>query len=268
MPEGHTIHRAARDQRPHLKGKVLRVSSPQGRFALGAERIDGVRCTDVEAFGKHLLYEFEGDRRLHVHLGMFGKVRAREGAAGEPVGAVRVRLEAPGTGPEGYTVDINGPAACEVLDGEERARLLARLGPDPLRADADPERAWERISKSRTALGQLLMDQSVVAGVGNIYRAELLWRARLHPRLPGRELGREAWEALWAETQRWLEVGVEAGMIITAEDAHPKGRRDRRRFNIYKKLKCPRCGAPTTQFMLAARKVYCCERCAPPPDGG
>lgn len=263
MPEGHTIHRAARDQRPHLRGKVLQVSSPQGRFALGAERIDGARCKDVEAYGKHLLYPFTQDRHLHVHLGMYGKVRARKGAAGEPVGLVRVRLEAPGP----YTVDINGPTACEVLDGEERARLLARLGPDPLRADAEPERAWERIHKSRTALGQLLMDQSVVAGIGNIYRAELLWRARLHPRLPGRELERSAWEALWAETKHWLEVGVDTGMIITVEGAHPRGYRDRSRFNIYKKPKCPRCGTAVTTFTLAGRKVYCCDDCAPPPPG-
>ena len=176
-----------------------------------------------------------------------------------------MRLEAGGTGREGYTVDINGPTACEVLDAEGRARLLARLGPDPLRADADPERAWERIARSRTALGQMLMDQSVVAGIGNIYRAELLWRARLHPRLPGRELEREAWEALWADTVRWLEVGVETGMIVTVENHRPNSRRDRGRFNIYKKPACPRCGTATTTFDLATRKVYCCERCAPPP---
>ena len=260
MPEGHTIHRAARDQRPHLKGKVLSVSSPQGRFAEGAEGIDGARCRDVEAWGKHLLYPFTGGRHLHVHLGLYGRVRTHEGGAPEPQGAVRVRLEAPG-----YTVDINGPTACEVLDGEARARLLARLGPDPLRADAEPERAWERISRSRTALGQMLMDQSVVAGIGNIYRAELLWRARLHPRLPGRELERPAWEALWAETVRWLRVGVETGLIVTVEGHRPNSRRDRSRFNIYKKPSCPRCGTPTNTFTLAARKVYCCEHCAPPP---
>lgn len=260
MPEGHSIHHAARKQRPWLKGRILAVSSPQGRFIEGAERLDGRKCKDVEAFGKHLLYPFVGGLSLHLHLGMYGRIRERNGPTREPVGQVRVRLE---TGE--HTVDVSGPAACEVLDGPGRKALLARLGPDPLRRDADPERAWARISASRTALGQLLMDQSAVAGIGNIYRAELLWRARLHPRLPGRELARSAWEALWADTVRWMEVGADTGLIVTVEGHRPNSRRDRSRFNIYKRAACPRCGTPTTTFMLAARKVYCCEHCAPPP---
>lgn len=261
MPEGHSIHHAARAQRPHLKGQALAVSSPQGRFVEGAERLDGARCKEVEGWGKHLLYAFTGGRWLHLHLGMYGRIREHAGGAPEPRGAVRVRLEAPG-----YVVDISGPAACEVLDKGGRAALLARLGPDPIRADAEPERAWERIARSRVALGQLLMEQSVVAGIGNIYRAELLWRARLHPRRPGRELARPAWEALWADTVRWMEIGADTGLIVTVEGHRPNGRRDRSRFNIYKKPACPRCGTPTTTFTLAARKLYCCEVCAPPPS--
>lgn len=259
MPEGHTIHRAARDQRPHLKGRVLAVSSPQGRFLEGASQLDGKRCRDVEAFGKHLLYPFTGGLNLHLHLGLYGKVRTAEGQAPEPRGLVRVRLEAPD-----YTVDVNGPAACEVLDAAGRKRLLARLGPDPLRTDADPDRAWTRITKSRTALGVLLMDQSVIAGVGNIYRSELLWRAELHPRLPGHDLSRPAFDAIWADTQRLMEIGVETGLIITVDGATPKTPRARR-FNIYKRKTCPRCGGPVTVMTLAGRKAYACEHDAPPP---
>ena len=238
---------------------MLGVSSPQGRFVEGAERLDGSRCKEVEAWGKHLLYAFTGGRWLHIHLGMFGRFREHEGGAPEPRDTTRVRLEVPG-----YAVDISGPAACEVLDRSGRERLLARLGPDPIRRDADPERAWTRISTSRTALGQLLMDQSVVAGVGNIYRAEFLWRARLHPRLPGRELSRPAWDALWADAVRWMEIGAQTGIITTVEGLKPTGRRSRKRFNIYKKPECPRCGAPTSMFVMAGRKAYCCEVCAPP----
>ena len=260
MPEGHSIQHAARSQRPFLKGRELRVSSPQGRFIEGAERLDGRKCKDVEAWGKHLLYPFIGGLHLHVHLGMYGRIREHAHAV-EPLGAVRVRLEAPDR-----VVDISGPAACEVLDKVGREALLARLGPDPLRRDAEPERAWKRIARSRVALGQMLMDQSVVAGIGNIYRAELLWRARLHPRLPGRELEHSAWEALWADTVRWMEIGADTGLIVTVENHRPNSRRDRSRFNIYKKPTCPRCGTPTTTFTLATRKVYCCEVCAPPPS--
>ena len=87
MPEGHTIHRAARDQRPMLAGKVLDVSSPQGRFLEGAARLDGRRCTAIDAYGKHLLYRFD-DLSLHIHLGLFGRFRAVKRPAAEPKGAV------------------------------------------------------------------------------------------------------------------------------------------------------------------------------------
>ena len=76
MPEGHTIHRAARDQRPMLAGRTLAVASPQGRFAAGAALLDGSACRAIEAYGKHLLYDFEGERTLHVHLGLFGSFRS------------------------------------------------------------------------------------------------------------------------------------------------------------------------------------------------
>ena len=265
MPEGHTLHRAARDQRPHLTGQALRVSSPQGRFLAGAERLDGRTCDAVEAHGKHLIYAFadaddgEGSLSLHLHLGLYGKFRTYAGGAPEPVGAVRVRLEAPG-----YTVDCNGPAACEVLDAAERARLLARLGPDLLRPDADRELAWTRISRSRTGVGVLLMDQSVVGGIGNIYRTELLWRQRIHPLTPGRELSRAQFDALWDDAAALLRQGVELGAIVTREGAAPSTRRYRERVNIMGKGVCPRCGGPVRRLEIAGRRAFVCETCQPP----
>ena len=260
MPEGHTIHRAARDQRPHLVGRALGVSSPQGRFVHGAERLDGRACEAVEAYGKHLLYGFAGGDALHLHLGLYGKFHAHAGAPPEPRGAVRVRLEAPG-----YTVDCNGPAACEVLDAPAHAALLARLGPDVLRADAEPERAWARIHRTRTGIGALLMDQSVLSGIGNIYRTELLWRARIHPRLPGRDLPRPAFDALWADAVHLLELGVERNAIVTREGAGAGKGRYRARVNIMGKATCPRCEGPVRRLEIAGRRAFACERCAPPP---
>jgi endonuclease VIII len=72
MPEGHTIHRAALDQRKMLVGKALEVSSPQGRFSAGAEELSGQTCTAIEAYGKHLIYHFQLGSALHIHLGLYG----------------------------------------------------------------------------------------------------------------------------------------------------------------------------------------------------
>ncbi|MBE7216951.1 MAG: Fpg/Nei family DNA glycosylase [Caulobacteraceae bacterium] len=260
MPEGHALHRAARDQRPCLAGQALGVSSPQGRFALGAERLDGRRCEDVQAYGKHLLYAFEGELALHLHLGLYGRFRTYADAAPEPRGQVRVRLQAPGC-----TVDCSGPAACEVLEPAECARLLARIGPDVLRTDADPELAWARIGRSRTGIGALLMDQSVMSGIGNIYRTELLWRARIHPLTPGRALTRAQFEALWADAVHLLRLGVETGAIVTREGAGPSRRRYRERVNIMAKETCPRCDGPIERLTIAGRRAFACPHCQPPP---
>jgi endonuclease VIII len=256
MPEGHTIHRAARDQGPMLKNKRLAVSSPQGRFLQGAQQLDGRRCTAVEAWGKHLLYRFAGGDSLHIHLGLFGRFHLFKAPAGEPKGLVRVRLAS-----ATHVVDINGPNCCEVLDAPGVAALCARLGPDILRDDADPERAWTKIHRSRAPIGQLLMDQAVVAGLGNIYRTEILWRQRLHPQMPGRDLSREAFDAFWADAARLLRLGVDENAIITVDG----GARGRGRYgtnvNIFKKKQCPRCHGAIRHFVMAGRNVFCCERC-------
>ncbi len=258
MPEGHTIHREARDQRPLLAGRMLRVSSPQGRFAEGAARLDGRRCETLEAYGKHLLYGFEGGDALHLHFGLYGKVRKGEGSAPEPVGAVRVRLESA----EGF-VDVNGPNRCEILDPAGVEKLLDRLGPDVLRPDADPERAWARIRASRTAIGLMLMDQSVLAGIGNIYRTEILWRQRLAPALPGRALPRADFERVWADSAHLLAIGVEQRAIVTVEGATRGAGRYGGVFNIFNKPDCPRCGGPVRKFAMAGRRAFACDTCQP-----
>lgn len=242
-----------------LVGRAVAASSPQGRFAEGAARLDGRTCEAVEAWGKHLVYDFGDALNLHVHLGLFGRIRVLPTGT-EPEGEVRARLAT-----MAGTVGINGPTACEVLDPAQVAALVARIGPDPLRPDADPERAWVRIAKSRAPIGLLLMDQSVVAGIGNIYRTELLWRARAHPALPGRQLGRERWEALWADARRLLEVGVERGLIVTRNEDRTPAKTFRGRVNVFKKPRCPRCRSAVTGWTMATRRVFACETCAPPP---
>jgi endonuclease VIII len=258
VPEGHTIHRAARDQRPMLTGQPLDVASPQGRFWEGAALLDGQRCTGIDAYGKHLLYRFESREALHIHLGLFGQFRTAKRPAPEPRGAVRVRMMS-----ASHVVDINGPNCCEVLDPAQAAALIARIGPDVLRADADPQRAWARITRSRVAIGQLLMDQSVIAGIGNIYRSEILWRQRVHPTIPGTAITRETFDRIWADAVHLLAIGVEKNAIITVDNVKASRTRYRERVNIFGKDACPACAGAIDRFKLATRRVFACAACQP-----
>lgn len=258
MPEGHTIHRAAREQRRLLVEHQIAVSSPQGRFAQGATSLDARRCTSVEAYGKHLIYAFDGGLFLHVHLGLFGRIRKHKLPEQEPRGAVRVRLVGPT-----HVVDINGPTICEVVDKQGVTDLIERIGPDLLRDDADPERAFRRIAKSRAPIGKLLMDQAVIAGIGNIYRTEILWRQTIHPDTAGRVLHRAQLECLWEDAKALLATGVKRNAIITVEDA-PKGRsKFRERVNIFGKTTCPRCAGSVKRISIVGRRAFVCETCQP-----
>jgi endonuclease-8 len=260
MPEGHTIHRAARRHADLLAGAPVRAESPQGRFTDGAREIDGRVLQGVDAHGKHLLYRFPDDLTLHVHLGLFGRFLTHRGAPPEPRGAIRLRL-----GGEEGAIDLRGPTACELVDPPQVEALLARLGPDPLRGDADPERAWRRISRSGRAIGALLMDQSVLAGVGNVYRAEALLVEGIHPVRPGREVSRAEFDALWCTLTRMLREGVRAGRIVTvsAEDAGvPRSRIPRgERTYVYRQSACRRCGGPVHNWQMDGRRAWACPAC-------
>ena len=161
--------------------------------------------------------------------------------------------------------DLNGPNACELLSKTEFETLKNRIGADPLRSDADPEHAWQRITKSRKAIGGLLLDQSVIAGIGNIYRAEILFILGIHPEVKGNELSREQFDQLWALTVKLLKVGLKYNRIITVDRKDvdkPLSRLTRfERILVYKKNRCSTCGNRVRQWEVAARKMYACENC-------
>ena len=261
MPEGHTIHRAAQDQRKTLVRKALDVTSPQGRFSAGAEELNGQTCTAIEAYGKHLLYHFQLGSALHIHLGLYGQFRTAKIPAKEPRGAVRVRMLS-----DTHVVDINGPNTCEVLDEAGIKALINRIGPDVLRPDADVEKAWTKISASRVAIGQLLMDQSVVAGIGNIYRTEILWRQNVHPQLPGKHVDRATFDQIWADSVKLLQLGVKHNAIITVDKVAKSATRYRERVNIFAKDICPTCKSEIRKFEMAGRRVFNCETCQILPE--
>jgi formamidopyrimidine-DNA glycosylase len=349
VPEGHSIHRIAMQFRRNFVGRMVHAESPQGRFAAGAAELDGKRMLASTAVGKQLFLEFEQDRILRVHLGLYGawdfageidadatlasangrmgqtnqrgtfldalsgdqafspstavtplrgapepasgahpdplpesslgsigaprrtRLRMAEQENGEdveltnfppePIGQVRLRLLT-----ERAVADLRGPTACEVLNPEQVERAMAKLGPDPMHDSGRKaeDRFVQAVRKTSTPIGLLLMDQSVVAGIGNVYRAELLFRARLNPHTPGKDVPVPALRKLWKDWAHLLEVGVRTGQMMTRDDldtdekyARALASREDRHY-VYKRtgLKSPRGRGTVVMEEMGGRNLY------------
>lgn len=322
MPEGHSVHRIARQFARHFVGDLVEASSPQGRFAEGAAELDGLRMTEAKAVGKQMFLGFEGGVWLRVHLGMYGawdfagditadatttsangrmgqtnqrgtatagehedslhsigaprrtRLRMAEseklGAAfetfpPEPIGEVRLRLLT-----ENAVADLRGAMVCEVLDAAGVAAVIAKQGPDPLLDDSKDaeDRFTATVRRKPTPIGLLLMDQSVVSGIGNVYRAELLFRANLNPHTPGKLVPEEVVRGLWQDWTHLLRIGVETGQMMTMDDLDPDAyrkalasRADRHWVYHREGLPCRVCGTNIVMELAAARKLYWCPQC-------
>jgi len=265
VPEGHTIHRLSRDLMRAFGRRPVLASTLQDRFAAGAAQLNGSTLTRTDAHGKHLFLVFRArrpaDRLLHIHLGLYGKFPIAAAPAQDPRGALRLRIEN-----DTAWADLRGPTACELITPLERDAIIARLGPDPLRADADPERAWARISRSKMAIGALLMSQDVLSGIGNVYRAEVLFRHRVSPFREGRFVTREEWDAIWADLCVLLRSGVRAGRIVTTlpEDRPRRGPvRREDSFYVYRRTgePCRICGTEIRTEVMVARNLFWCPEC-------
>lgn len=262
MPEGHTIHRLAREHNAAFARRPVRLSSPQGRFATDAALLDGRVLERVRPYGKHLFYEFAGHDVVHVHLGIYGVFEPHARPFPAPRGAVRLRMHN-----DDALVDLRGPTVCARISPDERDAILARLGPDPLDPKADRERLWRKVSRRPTPIGTLLLDQSALAGVGNVYRAEALFVLGIAPHRPANTLTREEFDALWDTLVRMLRYGLRIGRIVTTDPAD----RDRRsgrpsdadRHYLWRRtdLPCRRCGTPIRTEVLGARNAFWCPSC-------
>ena len=330
MPEGHSVHRIARQFDRNFVGKTLSASSPQGRFAEGAAVLDGRTAVSVQAVGKQMFLETEGDLWLRVHLGLYGAwdfageiivdptIAAANGRMGQTnqrgtvideailddagenslasIGAprrtrvhVRMSEQTKGLADEGLewpppvvgqvrlrlmtditAADLRGPTACVLQTPEEMLATVAKLGPDPLVGDPveNEERFVRAVGKKSTVIALLLMDQSVVSGIGNVYRAEMLYRQRLNPHTPGRDVPEEVVRALWHDWVRLLAIGVETGQMMTmdgltgADYRAAMANRDDRHWVYHRAgLPCRVCGTEIALEEIGARKLYWCPRC-------
>lgn len=274
MPEGHTIHRLAADHIDRFGGRPVRVSSPQGKFSDSAALLDGRVMEGADAHGKHLFLGFGGAGWVHVHLGLFGKVHFGVPPLPPPTDTVRLRIA-----DDTAYMDLRGPTTCALITEPEKQAIHDRLGPDPLRAATDDpaaaeaygEKAWERISRSRVTVAALLMDQKVIAGVGNVYRAEVLFRHGIDPYRAGKDLGHDEWHAVWADLIGLMREGVRNNRIDTVRPEHTPeamGRPPRvddhgGEVYVYRRalLPCLLCGTEIRTAPLAARNLFWCPNC-------
>ena len=266
MPEGHTVHRTANEFNNLFAGKPLGVISPQGRFSESAKLIDGRTLIAANAIGKQMFLLFDNDLTLRVHLGIYGKwnyhrLADEDSTPPAPVGQVRARFSNAKA-----VADLRGPTVCEVISKDEVTQVELRLGPDPLNPNPknrEAERFIERVSKSKTSIGLQLMNQDVIAGIGNVYRAELLFRAGLSPHVPGNTVPREVLQAIWDDSVKLLKVGVATGVMITRDELFKKRPKKADRYFTYKRegLPCRVCGTNISIELMAARKLYWCVGC-------
>ena len=154
---------------------------------------------------------------------------------------------------------ING-TRLEVVEAHGK-HLLVRLGPDPLREDADPNRAWANLQATPSALGAALLDQSVIAGIGNVFRAEALFACGLHPSRPAASLTRAEFDRLWATVREMMGRAVDDWRIVTVDPPAGRSRTEipenQARY-VYKQACCRRCGAPVVSWSLGGRTAYAC----------
>lgn len=275
MPEGHVLHRLARQLNDDFRGRPLEISSPQGRFAREASLIDATPISGAFAHGKHLFVEF-GDsafradqpaRTVYIHLGLIGSLRF-EPASDEEWGQIRLRIS------NGETAaHLRGPQACALLTDAEVDAIIDAAGFDPLAPGAlsSPDELFERVHRSKRTIGSLLMDQKLFAGVGNIYRAEVLFRQGLDPSLSGRDVSRTEFDDMWADLVDLMSYGVEHGRIDTVRPDHtPEAmerppRKDDHGGEVYVYRRagepCHVCGTPIATKVAEGRKLYWCPHC-------
>lgn len=295
MPEGHTIHRVAKQFEDTVVGQSLQVSSPQGRFADGAALLDGHRAVAATAHGKHFFLRFENELTLNVHLGMYGawtfggdetfsaasslgaprkmgeqEIKDDDARPGSyqgpptPQPTTRVRLVS-----EHGWADLVGASICRVLTPPEVKDVVGAMGPDPLVAGEDPQPFFDACTKTRTPIGQVLMDQHRIAGIGNIYRAEGLFRCHIDPYLPAKELSEETLRELWDDEAHLMRIGVDQGKIITTRAEDRPGVDLQHAWPHYANYVYQRQGQPCrvcgkdaiVVSEMASRKLYRCLSC-------
>jgi formamidopyrimidine-DNA glycosylase len=269
LPEVETIRRALE---PHLVGRrfehvqiddprLVRPFDP----AIVAAELEGERVAAVERRGKYLIVRFESGRVLLIHLRMTGSLRhAVAGSlADDPHRRAVVKLD---DGSDVAYRDVRRFGTWQLLEPDEvDGYLAARLGGEPLERAFTKQRLGQRLEGRRAPLKAALLDQRTVAGLGNIYVDEALWRARLHPRRPAGSLDEAELAELTRAIKDALRTGVARQGASLRDYSAPDGRRGRMQqaFRVYGREgePCARCGTPIDKIRAGGRGTWYCPSC-------
>jgi formamidopyrimidine-DNA glycosylase len=275
MPELPEVETVRRGLEPLLRGRSIeeadvmdgRLTAPEDPVAVSAELL-GEQFAAVDRRGKYLLLGFDSGRTLVVHLRMTGWFHHRTGA-GEELTHVRAVLGLDDGASLVYADQRRFGTWRLIAPGDLEDYLRRRAGPEPLSSEWTPRRFRADLARRRASVKALLLHQGIVAGVGNIYADEALWRARIHPLRPGGGLTAGEVRRLHAAVVETLERGIAyQGATIRnyrGPDGAPGAMQER--FNAYDRdgEPCPRCGTPIEKIRVAQRGTHLCPRCTRQP---
>lgn len=260
MPEGHSIRHIANVFEKRFVGRVVEVTSPQTRFKTEAATLTGRSLTSVTAHGKHLFLHFGDNKNVHVHLGLYGWLYFDD----ERTESTRMRIET-----AQVSANLIAPTACQLWTDAEVELKKAALGPDPIHSEADPCRAYEKIIKSKKkSIAALLMDQAVIAGIGNVYRAEILFIAKMDPFTLGKDVTDGEFTVIWDLARELLRDGSRDGKIRTVLRQHMSNEEVvlhgcAQSSYVYKQTgnNCRVCSTIIQQASIGGRTLYWCPSC-------
>jgi formamidopyrimidine-DNA glycosylase len=267
MPELPEVEIARRNLASWFHGRrVVKAEADDTRIFRGAKRARFAELTgrveDLDRRGKYLLLTFEGGRGLLAHLGMTGKfVRRPEGHV-EPYSRARFHLDN-GTVIHFADSRLFGRMEPAPADKLHHLKTLRELGRDPLTDGLTGEQLKEALGRTRQDLKVALMDQGLLAGLGNIYAAEALFRAGLHPARKPVTLKPEEWERLAHAIHESIAFGLEESE--GEEPVYLEERGAENTFLIYGRAgsPCPKCGAKVVSFTQGGRTTHACPKCQP-----
>src|SRR5438105_4721007 len=274
MPELPEVETVRATLAPVLTGRRLdrvdildtRLVRPFEPLAVAGE-LEGERIEAVERRGKYLVFRFESGRSLLIHLRMTGSLRhARAGSlADDPHRRAVVRLD---DGSDVAYRDVRRFGTWLLLEpGELEPYLDRRLGAEPFSRAFTSRRFGERLTGRKAPIKAVLLDQRTLAGMGNIYADEALWRARIHPLRPAADLAPDEIRRLHGGVRRALEAGIARQGATLRDYSTPDGGRGRMQdgVQVYGRggEPCDRCGTPIAKTRVAGRGTWYCPSCQP-----